>query len=70
MGGNHVLGGAQAGRRIAGSQARATQGVDAEREAELEARDQPRTGNKAWLRRRLQSAIVRSHLEAVSSECD
>ena len=26
---------------------------------ELEARDQPRTGNKAWLRRRLHGAIVR-----------
>ena len=26
---------------------------------ELEARDQPKTGNKAWLRRRLHGAIVR-----------
>ena len=29
---------------------------------ELEARDQPKTGNKAWLRRRLHGAIVRAHL--------
>ena len=28
----------------------------------LEARDQPKTGNKAWLRRRLHGAIVRAHL--------
>ena len=27
---------------------------------ELEARDQPKTGNKAWLRRRLHGAIVQS----------
>ena len=32
---------------------------------ELEARDQPKTGNKAWLRRRLHGAIVRAHLAAV-----
>ena len=29
---------------------------------ELEARDQPKTDNKAWLRRRLHGAIVRAHL--------
>ena len=29
---------------------------------DLEARDQPKTGNKAWLRRRLHGAIVRAHL--------
>ena len=29
---------------------------------ELEARDQPKTGNNAWLRRRLHGAIVRAHL--------
>ena len=29
---------------------------------EPEARDQPKTGNKAWLRRRLHGAIVRAHL--------
>ena len=29
---------------------------------ELEARDQPKTGNKAWLRRWLHGAIVRAHL--------
>ena len=35
---------------------------------ELEARDQPKTGNKAWLRRRLHGAIVRAHLaDAVES---
>ena len=31
---------------------------------ELEARDELKTGNKAWLRRRLRGAIVRVHLEA------
>ena len=36
---------------------------------ELEARDQPKTGNKAWLRRRLHGAIVRAHLaERVESQ--
>ena len=29
---------------------------------ELEAHDQLKTGNKAWLRRRLHGAIVRAHL--------
>ena len=33
-----------------------------------EARGEPRTGNKAWLRRRLHAAIVRAHLEAVEEE--
>ena len=30
---------------------------------ELEARGESKTGNKAWLRRRLHAAIVRAHLE-------
>ena len=29
---------------------------------ELEARSESKTGNKAWLRRRLHGAIVRAHL--------
>ena len=33
---------------------------------ELEARDEPKTGNKAWLRRRLHAAIVRDHLSALN----
>ena len=35
---------------------------------ELEARGESKTGNKAWLRRRLHAAIVRAHLEAVEEE--
>ena len=35
---------------------------------ELEARDQPKTGNKAWLRRRLHGAIVRAHLAERETE--
>ena len=31
---------------------------------ELEARSESKTGNKAWLRRRLHGAIVRHHLDA------
>ena len=31
---------------------------------ELEARGEPKTGNKAWLRRRLHGAIVRAHLKS------
>ena len=31
---------------------------------ELEARDEPVSGNKAWLRRRLHAAIVRERLAA------
>ena len=31
---------------------------------ELEARDEVKTGNKAWLRRRLHAAIVCEHLES------
>ena len=31
---------------------------------ELEARSESKTGNKAWLRRRLHGAIVRDHLDA------
>jgi len=37
----------------------------AELKEELQARDQPRSGNKAWLRRRLHGAIVCAHLETV-----
>ena len=32
--------------------------------AELEARREPKSGNKSWLRRRLHAAIVRDHLES------
>ena len=35
---------------------------------ELEARGEPRTGSKAWLRRQLHAVIVRAHLEAVEEE--
>ena len=35
-----------------------------ELKAELEARGEVKTGNKAWLRRRLHAAIVRDHLTA------
>ena len=34
----------------------------AELKEELAARDEPLSGNKAWLRRRLHAAIVRAHL--------
>ena len=34
---------------------------------ELEARGEGKTGNKAWLRRRLHAAIVREHLDAADS---
>ena len=40
----------------------------AELKEELEARDELKTGNKAWLRRRLHGAIVRVHLEAAGAE--
>ena len=40
----------------------------AELKEELEARDELKTGNKAWLRRRLHSAIVRVHLEACDTD--
>ena len=36
----------------------------AELKEELEAREEGKTGNKAWLRRRLHAAIVREHLES------
>ncbi len=36
----------------------------AELKEELGARDEPVSGNKAWLRRRLHAAIVCDHLEA------
>ena len=39
----------------------------AELKEELEARGESKTGNKAWLRRRLHGAIVRVHL--ASGEC-
>ena len=35
---------------------------------ELDAREEPVSGNKAWLRRRLHAAIVRDHLEAQAAE--
>ena len=35
---------------------------------ELAAREEPISGNKAWLRRRLHAAIVRDHLEARDAE--
>ena len=35
---------------------------------ELGARDEPVSGNKAWLRRRLHAAIVHDHLEAREAE--
>ena len=35
---------------------------------ELDAREEPVSGNKAWLRRRLHAAIVRDHLEACADE--
>ena len=35
----------------------------AELKEELEARGEGKTGNKAWLRRRLHAAIVREYLE-------
>ena len=40
----------------------------AELKEELEARDELKTGNKAWLRRRLHGATVRVHLEATAAE--
>ena len=36
-----------------------------ELKVELEARDEVKTGNKAWLRRRLHAAIVREYLESM-----
>ena len=36
----------------------------AELKEELEERDEPKSGNKAWLRRRLHAAIVRKHIES------
>ena len=35
---------------------------------ELVARDEPVSGNKAWLRRRLHAAIVREHLAAAAAD--
>ena len=35
---------------------------------ELAARDEPVSGNKAWLRRRLHAAIVRDYLAAQDTE--
>ena len=37
---------------------------------ELEARGESKSGNKAWLRRRLHAAIVRAHLDEASAEED
>ena len=33
-----------------------------------DSRGEPKTGNKAWLRRRLHAAIVRAHLEVCDME--
>jgi len=35
---------------------------------ELEARGEPKTGAKAWLRRRLHAAILRAHLESAADD--
>ena len=35
---------------------------------ELNGRDEPKTGNKAWLRRRLHAAIVRDHIASHESD--
>ena len=40
----------------------------AELKEELEACGELKTGNKAWLRRRLHSTIVHLHLEAAAAE--
>ena len=40
----------------------------AELKEELEAREKGKTGNKAWLRRRLHAAIVHEHLEVLRDE--
>ena len=40
----------------------------AELKDELEARDEVRSGNKAWLRRRLHAAIVHEHLQSAMAE--
>ena len=40
----------------------------AELKEELEARGESKTGNKAWLRRRLHGAIVRVHLANVDDD--
>ena len=40
----------------------------AELKEELEARCEAKSGNKAWLRRRLHAAIVRAHLAATAED--
>ena len=40
----------------------------AELKEELEVRGEGKTGNKAWLRRRLHAAIVREYLEAMADQ--
>jgi len=37
---------------------------------ELAARGEPKTGNKAWLRRRLHAAILKAHFEANQEDLD
>ena len=37
---------------------------------ELEAREEAKSGNKAWLRRRLHAAIVREHVRAQAAHAD
>ena len=39
-----------------------------ELQEELEARDEAKTGSKAWLRCRLRAAIVRAHLESAAED--
>ena len=40
----------------------------AQLKVELEARGEAKTGNKAWLRRRLHAAIVHAHMEGEEAE--
>ena len=42
----------------------------AELKEELEARNETKSGNKAWLRRRLHAAIVRDYLQRRRDEMD
>ena len=42
----------------------------AELKEELEARNEAKSGNKAWLRRRLHAAIVRDYLQRCRDEMD
>ena len=42
----------------------------AELKEELDARGESKTGNKAWLRRRLHAVLVHAHLEAAGADPD